>query len=105
MNRLYIYAFIIGCINFSCNNPTQDSATNNAENNTDRLWALIPFVKIDSVNPIMRPGNNSFVCPIRKEKIFWEQKDVFNPAVVVRNGKLFMLYRAQDKNGTSRIGL
>ncbi|HLY70337.1 MAG TPA: glycoside hydrolase family 130 protein [Puia sp.] len=69
------------------------------------MWALIPFVKIDSVNPILKPGNNSFECPVRNEKIYWEEKDIFNPSIVVKDGKLFMIYRAQDKDGTSRIGL
>ena len=109
MNRLPFYLFIICSIIFSCNNPTQNSSVNNSKKNTDSSWALIPFAKIDSVNPVLIPGNSSFKCPIRKEKIFWEEKDVFNPAIVVKDGKLFMLYRAQDKigkpDGTSRIGL
>jgi predicted GH43/DUF377 family glycosyl hydrolase len=39
----------------------------------------------------------------------WEEKDVFNPAAVVRDGLVHLLYRAQDNvgrpSGTSRIGL
>jgi beta-1,2-mannosidase len=34
----------------------------------------------------------------------WESAGTFNPAVVLRDGKFIMLYRAQDKNGTSRLG-
>ena len=34
----------------------------------------------------------------------WESGGTFNPAVVVRNGKFVMLYRAQDAAGTSRLG-
>ena len=34
----------------------------------------------------------------------WESAGTFNPAVVVRAGKVIMLYRAQDKHGTSRLG-
>ncbi len=34
----------------------------------------------------------------------WEQAGTFNPAVVVYEGKIVMLYRAQDKQGTSRLG-
>jgi len=34
----------------------------------------------------------------------WESAGTFNPAVVVREGKVIMLYRAQDKRGTSRLG-
>lgn len=34
----------------------------------------------------------------------WEAAGTFNPAVVWHDGKIVMLYRAQDKNGTSRLG-
>lgn len=34
----------------------------------------------------------------------WESAGTFNPAVVISNGKFVMLYRAQDRNGTSRLG-
>jgi predicted GH43/DUF377 family glycosyl hydrolase len=34
----------------------------------------------------------------------WESAGTFNPAVVERGDKTVMLYRAQDKQGTSRLG-
>lgn len=72
-------------------------------------WALLPFVKVDSVNPVLQPGPGIFTDPIGGSPVKWEEKDVFNPAIVVRDGKIYMLYRAQDKigkpSGTSRIGL
>lgn len=34
----------------------------------------------------------------------WESAGTFNPAVVLRDGKYAMLYRAQDHAGTSRLG-
>jgi len=34
----------------------------------------------------------------------WESAGTFNPAVVLHNGKIVMLYRAQDMAGTSRLG-
>jgi len=82
----------------------QSSATN-----SDSSWALIPFNKVDSVNPILNPGGNEFNCPILKQTVKWEEKDVFNPAAVVKDGKVYLLYRAEDKigkyAGTSRIGI
>src|SRR5258708_501599 len=36
--------------------------------------------------------------------IGWESAGTFNPAVILRGGKIVMLYRAQDKSGTSRLG-
>jgi len=41
---------------------------------------------------------------ISPQGVGWEAAGTFNPSVVVRDGKIVMLYRAQDKNGTSRLG-
>ncbi len=73
-------------------------------------WEIGPFDRVDSVNPILTPSNQpSFIDSIIEQPILWEEKDVFNPAAVVKDGKVFLLYRAEDKigeyNGTSRIGL
>jgi predicted GH43/DUF377 family glycosyl hydrolase len=43
--------------------------------------------------PVIAPRGNA-----------WEAAGTFNPAVVVRGNKIVMLYRAQDKQGTSRLG-
>ncbi len=75
----------------------------------DTTWAILPFKKVDSVNPVLTAGNKVFVCPILNKSVKWEEKDVFNPAAVVRNDKVYLLYRAEDKigkyAGTSRLGL
>lgn len=75
----------------------------------DTTWALLPFAKVDSVNPILSAGNGKFTCPILKKEILWEEKDVFNPAAVVRNDSVYLIYRAEDTigkyAGTSRLGL
>ncbi len=34
----------------------------------------------------------------------WESAGTFNPSVILHDGKIIMLYRAQDKGGTSRLG-
>ena len=34
----------------------------------------------------------------------WESAGTFNPAVVRHDGRIVMLYRAQDRSGTSRLG-
>ncbi len=73
-------------------------------------WALTSFVKVDSINPILQPKTDTeFLCPVRGSKVKWEGKDVFNPAAVVKDNKVYMLYRAEDFvgkwKGTSRLGL
>ncbi|HKI44763.1 MAG TPA: glycoside hydrolase family 130 protein [Balneolales bacterium] len=51
----------------------------------------------------------TFMDPILKKPVRWEAKDVFNPAAVVRNDTIYLLYRAEDLigkyKGTSRVGL
>src|SRR5580692_5110638 len=46
-----------------------------------------------SVEPILSPGGDGF-----------ETAGTFNPAVVEKDGKFVMLYRAQDRKGTSTLG-
>jgi predicted GH43/DUF377 family glycosyl hydrolase len=76
---------------------------------SSKNWAMLHFEKADAANPVLMPGTNVFMDPIWKKKVAWEEKDVFNPAIVVKDDKIYMLYRAQDKiglpGGTSRIGL
>jgi predicted GH43/DUF377 family glycosyl hydrolase len=77
---------------------------------TDRQeWAMLSFIKADSVNPVLTPGISEFICPILNHSVKWDEKDVFNPAAVVRDGKVYLIFRAEDTigkfAGTSRIGL
>ena len=75
----------------------------------EKNWMLAPFEKQDAVNPCLVPGDLKFTDPILKKPVAWEEKYVFNPAAVVRNGKVYLLYRAEDTvqkyAGVSRIGL
>lgn len=75
-------------------------------------WALGGFVRPEKVNPIITPNpSNQFDCPMQDKKIGWEESDVFNPAATVKDGKIYVLYRAEDNSATgigkrtSRIGL
>ncbi|MGA0274382.1 MAG: glycoside hydrolase family 130 protein, partial [Flavobacteriaceae bacterium] len=74
--------------------------------NKEEAWAFPFFKKIDSINPILKPTKQlSFSDPITGKQVFWEERNVLNPAAVVKNDTVFMLYRAQDQWGTSRVGL
>ena len=75
-------------------------------------WALGQFVRPAGVNPVISPdSSSSFYDPMQKKQVDWESNDTFNPAAAVKNGKIYVLYRAEDKSGvaighrTSRIGL
>jgi len=72
----------------------------------DEGWVLGPFVKESAANPILGPSAEGvFDCPIRRGPVRFEELAIYNPAAVVRDGQVFLLYRAQDKDGTSRLGL
>jgi len=53
-----------------------------------------PFAKPAQVNPVISPNPN----------VAWEAYATFNPAAVVKDGKVFLLYRAEDATGTQEIG-
>jgi beta-1,2-mannosidase len=76
----------------------------------DAPWTIGPFTRELGGQPILSPQPHSrFACPVSRKAVSWEEKDVFNPAAIVRNGLVHLLYRAQDSlghpEGTSRIGL
>jgi hypothetical protein len=86
--RLLLYAFIASFI-FGCNNSTPAKKDDVKEEND---WTLLPFSKTDEVNPVLVPDSTAvFNCSIIG-KVKWEAKDVFNPAAVVRNDSIFLLY-------------
>jgi len=75
-------------------------------------WGLGPFTRPADAQPIIKPDPASvFNCPMRKAPVHWEAKHTFNPAAIVKDGKVYVLYRAEDDNGagiggfTSRLGL
>ena len=78
----------------------------------DDAWQWLPFVRADEANPVIEPNpDGAFDCPMRKETVRWESDHTFNPAAVVREGKVHLLYRAEDDSGEgvgkhcSRLGL
>jgi len=82
-------------------NTNSDNASEKNES-----WAFTEFEKVDSLNPILKPSADlSFICPINKQSIRWEERNVLNPSAIVKDGKVWLFYRAQDVSGTSRIGL
>lgn len=96
MKKLY---FLPVLVFLSCTNPKQIDAPVSD-------WKLEDFVKVDSINPIIKPSDELvFNCPVSKKEVHWEGRNVFNPAAVVKDGKVYLLYRAQDNEMTSRIGM
>jgi beta-1,2-mannosidase len=73
----------------------------------DGEWQIGPFTRRGEV--LRQQPEAHFHCPILDTAVSWATKDVFNPAAVVRDGRVYLLFRGEDNvgpyNGTSRIGL
>jgi beta-1,2-mannosidase len=61
---------------------------------SQQSWMLGPFTKPLQVNPVISPN----------PAVAWEAYATFNPAAVVKDGKVFLLYRAEDTTGQQQIG-
>ena len=83
-----------------------------AQSNKLPSWALGGFVRANKgINPIISPNKQSlFFDSLLNKLVAWESNDAFNPAAIVYNGKVVVLYRAEDTSGvgigfrTSRLG-
>lgn len=78
----------------------------------DFIWTLGGFERPAKMNPIIVPREESvFQDPMTGKTVHWEANDTFNPGAVAKDGKVYMLYRAEDRSGveighrTSRLGL
>jgi len=68
-------------------------------------WQIGAFVRPAEGNPVIKPRPEStFQDPILGKPVHWEALHTFNPAAIVRNGRIFVLYRAEDNSGKNEIG-
>ncbi len=64
-----------------------------------------PFEKPRAANPVIAPSPAATLrSPMTDSVVQWEAYATFNPAAVVRNGRVYMLYRAEDATGITQIG-
>ncbi|WP_158992793.1 glycoside hydrolase family 130 protein [Mucilaginibacter sp. L196] len=87
------------------------SAAQTTDQNVLPKWAFGGFVRPQNINPIISPDPNAkFLDPMSNKMIGWEANYTFNPAATIKDGKIVVLYRSEDKTGveigtrTSRIG-
>lgn len=98
MNRKILYlSFLLFAS--ACNNPPS------------REWDFRTFIK-PSENPVLKADSSyTFTDPIKKVPVKWQRADVFNPAAIVKDNMVYLLYRSEDNPSailggrTSRIGL
>ena len=69
-------------------------------------WTIGPFTRPAAGNPVIAPNPQSnFDDPILHASAQWEALHTFNPAAVVRDRKVYVLYRAEDNSGSMQIGM
>jgi len=78
---------------------------------SDTSWEIGRWARL-SQEPVIRPTDATFTDPLTAHRVSWEKLHTFNPAAIVRDGRVCVLYRAEDDTGsmglgnhTSRIGL
>ena len=98
MKRRFIYSFFILLITGCSYYPSVK-------------WDFKTFYK-PAENPVLSADSSfTFTDPIKNETVRWQRADVFNPAAIVKDNKVFLLYRSEDNPAailggrTSRIGL
>lgn len=67
-------------------------------------WQLGPFSRV-ATEPVIKPDPNAvFDCPMRKRPVNWMAAHTFNPSSVVKDGKMVVLFRAEDNPHEKVIG-
>ena len=68
-------------------------------------WQIGPFTR-PTDEPVIAPNRESvFRNPIDGKPVHWEALHTFNPAAIVGDGKIYVIYRAEDDSGEIGIGM
>lgn len=71
----------------------------------EKPWLLGPFLRPENAQPIISPTDKtSFQDPMSGRLVEWESMATFNPAAILKDGKIHILYRAEEKLGEKEIG-
>ena len=96
MNRPNVLALLVSFLGAVTGEPARGGA---------QVWMFGPFEKPNEGNPVITPRQTStFLSPMNDSIVQWEGYATFNPAAVVKDGKVYVLYRAEDATGEQRIG-
>jgi beta-1,2-mannosidase len=108
MLKYLFFAAIFSLILFSCGNEKMQK--NPPVSQSTDSWMLDNIKKRNDVYPILvKDSLEEFFCPVLKKNVHWQESFIFNPAAIVKDGKVYLIFRGEDRigqyGGTSRIGL
>lgn len=107
-NNLFIAAIFLVAL-LSCQKDNTSTQVSSVAQ-TDDSWMLDNIEKRVDVYPILvKDSLEEFFCPVLKHSVHWQESFIFNPAAIVKDGKVYLIFRGEDRigqyGGTSRIGL
>ena len=74
-------------------------------NAQSKSWMLGPFERPANAAPIIAPNDDHvFFDPMTKSVVHWESMATFNPAAILKDSVIHILYRAEEKLGEKEIG-
>lgn len=99
MKRSYITIFIFLISLQGYSQETLEKGT------LEKEWMMGPFERFEDPEPIIqKDSSTTFMDPMTDKEIRWESMATFNPAAIVKDDKIHVLYRAEEKLGEREIG-
>lgn len=101
-----VVALLVLSVTFETAAQTETLSKENTEvNSTEKPWMLGPFKRPDNAQPILqRDTTTTFNDPMSGKEVVWQSMATFNPAAIVKDGKIHVLYRAEQDRHTDSIG-
>ncbi|WP_373518121.1 glycoside hydrolase family 130 protein [Pricia sp.] len=85
--------------------PTDSVKPANRAELVEKPWMLGPFERPENAQPIIRSNSSSvFKDPMSGKEVAWQSMATFNPAAIVKNNQIHVLYRAEQDRHTDSIG-
>ncbi len=76
-----------------------------AVSGTEKPWMLGPFERPENAKPIIEKDTTTFFNdPMSSKEVNWQSMATFNPAAIVKDGEIKVLYRAEQDRHTDTIG-
>lgn len=94
-------------LGIACRDTPTDSTTteDTSFDLIEKPWMLGPFERPENAKPIIQSDSSTiFKDPMTGTEVAWQSKATFNPAAVVRDSKIHVLYRAEEDLRTDSIG-
>jgi beta-1,2-mannosidase len=109
MFKYLLSAVILSFALFACKQNSNIRADSSIAQSNDS-WMLNNIEKRNDVYPILvKDSLEDFFCPVLKQNTHWQESFIFNPAAIVKDGKVYLIFRGEDRigkyGGTSRIGI